>query len=852
MVAVLASAVASADTLVQGQLTSHTTWTRAGSPYRMTGDVLVPSSVSLEIEAGVEVIAESSDAQNLGEDASKVELISEGTLYARGTAEQPIRIRGAIPAASSSASTWRGVRMRKGGVFSYVDVRDAVTGLYAGLFSNVEISYSVFAGNGDGVSMSFGNLTMHRTLLHGNGRGIVNYAGNSSSAWSRLDHLTVVGNTTGVWTTNHGRAQLALSNSIVAHNGTGLYGENFSARSLLANNDFWNNTTHYYGDVPDAASFSLDPLFVSATDFHLQATSPCRAAGNNGTDLGAHATTSTPVARVELTPHPVTVKAQSTTPFTARAYDSAGNLLPGASFTWSAKAAAGTITAQGVLSAQCSPGTVPAAVTVTSRNGPSASADVSITAGELAQLSLTPLSPTLSAGGQRTFSAIAADSCGNALRPHVTWSVRNGGGSIDSAGVFTASTTPGFYADTVQVASGGKEARTGVTVTAGSAATLEVTPSAPSVLPEGQVAFTATARDAYGNTVPVSARWSVEQGGGSIDAAGVFTAGTRAGVYTDTVRAVANGLSATATLRVEPGAAARLTLSPASATLAPEGQTRFTARIEDAHGNVRADAVTWSLADASAGALDATGTLTATRRAGTYPEAIRAQSGTLSATATLTVQPGALARLLLTPAPLELAVGESQALTARGLDEHGNDVALTPVWEVVSGGGTLTPEGLFTAGSRAGTYADTVRVSARGLSTSVSVVVKPGPVARVTLTPDAPEILSGGSLPFTVRAEDAFGNEVSSPAPVWTARAEAGQITGTGLFTAGATPGLYPDAVTVQVGDVKTATSVRIPVPVMTSGCASTGGASAPLWALLLLAGAASRRLKGAAPRASR
>ena len=51
----LCPAVSFADTYVSGAITEDTTWTLAGSPYIVTGNVLVMEGVTLTIEPGVVV-----------------------------------------------------------------------------------------------------------------------------------------------------------------------------------------------------------------------------------------------------------------------------------------------------------------------------------------------------------------------------------------------------------------------------------------------------------------------------------------------------------------------------------------------------------------------------------------------------------------------------------------------------------------------------------------------------------------------------------------------------------------------------------------------------------------------------
>ncbi|HEX8436107.1 hypothetical protein [Archangium sp.] len=767
-----------------------------------------------------------------------------------------------------------------------------------GASTSVTVSSSILTSNYYGVGVSGGTLDMDHTVAYANFTGVQVGAGTAT-----LLHDTISFNTgDGVVMASNGYS-LSLYDSIVSsNNGFGVYRPSYTPGSAsLASNNVWSNGSGNYSGVSSSfGSISSDPLFASPTDFHLQASSPCRGRGTGGTDLGALPYRDDTVASVVIEPASTTVGATQTTAFTARAYSGLGNPISGVNFTWSAKEAAGTIDTTGVLTASCTTGTVTAAVTATSPNGVSATADVTlvpgpatkvvisppatgieagasrlftasvldscgnarttdtvtwstatgagtisatgqytatctpgsypgavtarlgalsntanvfVSTGPFTRLHVSPSSPSLALGAQQAFSVMATDRCGNVLTsPDIAWSVVNGGGSITSEGVFTSGTRAGFYADTLQASSGGKLGHTSVTVLGGEIVSLELVPSTPTVEPKGRVTFKAVARDAYNNEVPATPTWSVIAGGGTIDSAGTFTAGTVTGTYTGTVRAVAGSASATATVVIKPGPVARIELSPSPAMLSPGGSVRFTARVLDAYDNLRTtDTVTWSLLTDTAGKFNTTpGDFTATTVAGNYTDAIRAEAGGKTAYASVLVRPGALSRLQLSPSSASPRVGESVAFTAKGLDEYGNEVAITPFWEVVGGGGGISTIGTFTAGNLAGTYTDTVRVRADGLSATATVVVRPGPVVKVSLSPSSPSLLTRGTLQFTARATDAFGNELASSPRTWSVQPSAGTLTATGLFTAGNTAGFFTDAVAVEVEGVKAATSVDI------------------------------------------
>ena len=67
---------------VNGTINTNKTFTRADGPYLVTSDLVVPKSVSLTVEAGVEVLF-----------LPKVGVYVYGTLYAKGTQSQAIHFR---------------------------------------------------------------------------------------------------------------------------------------------------------------------------------------------------------------------------------------------------------------------------------------------------------------------------------------------------------------------------------------------------------------------------------------------------------------------------------------------------------------------------------------------------------------------------------------------------------------------------------------------------------------------------------------------------------------------------------------------------------------------------------------
>lgn len=290
---------------------------------------------------------------------------------------------------------------------------------------------------------------------------------------------------------------------------------------------------------------------------------------------------------------------------------------------------------------------------------------------------------------------------------------------------------------------------------------LVVSPNPATVAPNGTVQFTAVGTDFTGASVTPNAGaivWSVT-GGGSIDSrTGVFTAGSVAGT-TSTVVATCRGIAASATVTVVAGPLATITVTPNPTTLPISTTQQFTAVGRDAQGNVVAITPVWSVT-AGGGTINAsTGLFTAGTTTGAFPNTVRATSGTIFGTATVNVIAGPLTTITVTPNPVTLAVNTQQQFTAVGRDAGGNVVAITPVWSVVNGGGTINAaSGLFTAGGTTGTFNNTVRATSGSIFGSATVTVTaPPPIVNLG-TASTYGILAGStvtcaSAPGTVNAD---------------------------------------------------------------------------------------------------
>jgi hypothetical protein len=89
-----------------------------------------------------------------------------------------------------------------------------------------------------------------------------------------------------------------------------------------------------------------------------------------------------------------------------------------------------------------------------------------------------------------------------------------------------------------------------------------------------------------------------------------------------------------------------------------------------------------------------------------------------------------LATITVTPNPLTINAGSTQQFAAVGRNASGNVVAITPVWSVVSGGGSISSAGLFTAGTTPGTFTNTITATSGSISGTATVIVTAGPLQK--------------------------------------------------------------------------------------------------------------------------
>jgi len=144
---------------------------------------------------------------------------------------------------------------------------------------------------------------------------------------------------------------------------------------------------------------------------------------------------------------------------------------------------------------------------------------------------------------------------------------------------------------------------------AGPLTSIEVSPGPTTVVTGGTQQFTAVGYDADDNPIPnLPVTWSVVNGGGTITAGGLFTAGAVAGSYTDTVCATFESVQACVTVNVEGPALHHFTFDPIPNPQIMDAPFTITIRARDQGGALLPGYVGSATLSDSTGTIDPTTT----------------------------------------------------------------------------------------------------------------------------------------------------------------------------------------------------------------------------------------------------
>ncbi len=387
------------------------------------------------------------------------------------------------------------------------------------------------------------------------------------------------------------------------------------------------------------------------------------------------------------------------------------------------------------------------------------------------------------------------------LPPDYTFTSNDQGVHVFSNGATLVTVAAGGAGQTITATDKSNSGLTGssvVTVSASTLSKLGISGTPTSTQAGSPFNFTVQAQDSYGNTITnytgtvhftstdsqavLPNDTSLSSGSGFFSAT-LKTAVNQTITATDTSNSGLKGTSST--ISVTPGATAQFVVVANPATLIAGASTSISVTAEDAYSNVTPGYTgTVHLTSSNTGAvIPPNNTLTSGH--GTFgvtldtagPQTVTATdtvAGAINGTSnTITVNPGATTHLAVTANLSTVAAGTNVAFTVSALDTFGN---VTPAYTgtvkfaisdpllTAPANSTLTlGVGTFgvtlkTAGPQTLTATDTNSSALTGTDT---VSVTPAATSQFAITGAPTTITAGGSVNFTVTAQDTFGNKTT-------------------------------------------------------------------------------------------
>ena len=453
------------------------------------------------------------------------------------------------------------------------------------------------------------------------------------------------------------------------------------------------------------------------------------------------------------------------------------------SVTWlSSDSNVASVTTAGVTT-----GVATGVVTVSAHSGAfSGSATLTIgTAGaNLTSLALLPANPSLPVNTTQQLSAIGTYNDGSTrdLTALVTWQPSSSVAvaTVSASGLVTAVAAGSA---TVTANLGSVSQSTTVTVTAPTITSISVTPE-DLTLPIGitqQYTASAIYSDGSIQDLVTGVTWSSSSTPiATIDANGLATI-IAAG--TTTITATVGAFTDTSIITVVPAHLTSITLTPASATIAPGSQQQFiaTGNFDDGSTQVLTSAL-WSSSAVNVLTIDQNGLGLAV---GSGTSTITVVSGTISATASVTVTSATLVSLAISPVNSSMPAGAVKQFTATGTfsDTSTQDMTNSVLWSSSAPAfATINNAGLVSSLAIGST---TITATWGAVTQSTTLTVSNVSLVSITISPASPHVETHTSLKFTATGHYSDGSTSTLAIVSWhSSKNNLANVRGSGILHA--------------------------------------------------------------------
>jgi len=462
-----------------------------------------------------------------------------------------------------------------------------------------------------------------------------------------------------------------------------------------------------------------------------------------------------PLDHISVSPPVANVERGTSQQFTAVGQDVYNNAISGLVLVWTTDV--GTVTSAGLFIAQNTAG-VTGWVNAT-YGTVVGNAIVTVTAGQLTYVIVSPGTMSVIAGATQTFAATGYDQFGNELTGiAILWTTDIG---TMTGPTLTAQTMAGVTGY-VRATSGVVVGSATITIISGALDHIDVSPSGSISLVAGsQQQFSAVGRDQYENAISgLTFDWTTNVG--TISLNGLLSAqniSDATGWVNATVGSVIGSTAVTVTF----GQLTYIIVTPGTAEVMAGHDQAFTAEGYDQNNNpVTGLTFTWTT---NVGVMTGPN-LTAQTMAGKVGY-VRAASGVVSGSAAITIVPGAIDHIDISPSgTLEMVAGTAKQFTATAKDVYNNTIPGAEfIW--ATDVGTVSESGSF-VGHTLAYVTGNVTAGNGTIVGRVTIDIVPDQLAYIVVAPDSVHIAAGGSQEFSASGYDRYGNVIPGIEIAWT------------------------------------------------------------------------------------
>ncbi len=560
-----------------------------------------------------------------------------------------------------------------------------------------------------------------------------------------------------------------------------------------------------------------------ATSVAVGSTSVTASSGAIG---GSTTITVSPAVLVSIavTPAIPTIPLGTTQPFTATGSYTDGSTQ---NITGTVQWSSDTLTVATISNAAGTPGNASGvgqgSATITASVGAvTGSTTLIVTSAALVSIAVTPATPTLALGTTQQFTATGTFTDGGTqdLTSTATWTSDTPTAATINATGLAKST--GVGAATITATSRSVSSSTQLTVTAAALVSIAVNPPAATI-PLGMTQqFTATGTFTDGSTQDVtqSGHWSstVATVATVSDTAGTAGLATTLGTGVTTIGISSNGVSAAATLTVNPAALASIAITPQAPAIALGTSQQFMATGTYTDGGTQdvTSVVSWSSSDATVAIIsNAVGSYGLATSSGQGSATITAAFSSVSSSTTIAVGGPALIAILIAPNGASIPLGTSQQFIALGTYTDGSTVDVTASVTWASDTPAVAP--VSAGGLVIGAMMGTANISATSgsITTSTGIAITPPLLVSISVNPGTASISKGTSQQFTATGTYSDGSTQNvTNAVSWSSSSNAASISATGLATG---TGVGAATITATAGAIMASATLNVGQPVLVS-----------------------------------